>query len=99
VAAIDFGTTYSGCAFSFHHEYESDPTKVYGNTWMAGANPAGSSLKTSTTVLLKPDKTFHSFGYEAEDKYAELAEDGTHQDWYYFRRFKMMLFGQQVYII
>ena len=28
VAAIDFGTTYSGYAFSFKHDYEKEPTKV-----------------------------------------------------------------------
>ena len=28
VAAIDFGTTYSGYAFSFKHDYDKDPTQV-----------------------------------------------------------------------
>jgi hypothetical protein len=28
VAAIDFGTTYSGYAFSFRHEYEADKLKI-----------------------------------------------------------------------
>ena len=28
VAAIDFGTTFSGYAFSFKHEYDKDPTQV-----------------------------------------------------------------------
>ena len=28
VAAIDFGTTFSGYAFSFKHDYEKDPTQV-----------------------------------------------------------------------
>ena len=56
------------------------------------------SLKTSTCVLFKPDKTFHSFGYEAEDHYGELAseETGEHKKWYYFRRFKMQLFDKKV---
>ena len=28
VAAIDFGTTYSGYAYSFHSDYKKDPLKV-----------------------------------------------------------------------
>ena len=28
VAAIDFGTTFSGYAFSFKHDYDKDPTQV-----------------------------------------------------------------------
>ena len=27
-AAIDFGTTFSGYAFSFKHDYEKDPCQV-----------------------------------------------------------------------
>ncbi|WAQ99136.1 HS12A-like protein [Mya arenaria] len=62
-------------------EYELAIRKRYGLT----------SWKTPTTVLLEPDKSFHSFGYEAEEKYIELAEDEKHQDWFYFQRFKMLL--------
>ncbi|XP_021355916.1 heat shock 70 kDa protein 12A-like isoform X2 [Mizuhopecten yessoensis] len=94
VAAIDFGTTYSGYAFSFRHEFETDPLKVSASTWTAGSR-ALVSLKTPTTVLLDKDKNFHSFGYEAEDYYSQLAEDDDHGDWYYFRRFKMMLYGKE----
>ena len=95
VAAIDFGTTYSGYAFSFKHDYEKEPTKVSSNNWTAGSR-ALVSLKTPTTLLLKPDKTFAAFGYEAEDRYADLALDEEHGKWYYFRRFKMMLFNKIV---
>ncbi|KAH3771777.1 hypothetical protein DPMN_173106 [Dreissena polymorpha] len=31
------------------------------------------------------------FGYEAEEKYANLCLDNNHGNWYYFRRFKMRL--------
>ncbi|KAJ8302132.1 hypothetical protein KUTeg_021119 [Tegillarca granosa] len=71
VAAIDIGTTFSGFAFSFRHQYEDDPTQICANTWAAGS-AALISLKTSTCALFKPDGTFHSFGYEAEDTYSEL---------------------------
>lgn len=94
VAAIDFGTTYSGWAFSFRHEFESDPTKVSAKQWTGGQLV---SSKGPTCALIKPDgKTLHSFGYDAETKYAELAEDEKHKDWYYFRRFKMTLFNRPV---
>ena len=36
VAAIDFGTTYSGWAFSFKHEFERDPTKISAKNWTGG---------------------------------------------------------------
>ncbi|WAR31117.1 HS12B-like protein, partial [Mya arenaria] len=49
------------------------------------------SLKTSTSVLLNSAGEFHSFGFEAEEAYADLAEDGEHGGWRLFRRFKMML--------
>ncbi|WAQ99507.1 hypothetical protein MAR_023880 [Mya arenaria] len=34
VAAIDFGTTYSGWAFSFRHDFEADPTKIQAKQQM-----------------------------------------------------------------
>lgn len=88
VAAFDFGTTFSGYAFSFQH----DPLDIkYNPAWVAGSEKL-ISLKTPTCVLLKPDKEFHSFGFEAENKYSELTEDDEHHGWYMFRRFKMMLY-------
>lgn len=36
VVAIDFGTTYSGYAFSLGAEFESEPTKISSNKpWIA----------------------------------------------------------------
>ncbi|KAK3602824.1 hypothetical protein CHS0354_026375 [Potamilus streckersoni] len=93
-AAIDFGTTYSGYAFSFKHEYEKDPAKVSINQAWNSGNLL--SLKQPTCVLCKPNGAFHSFGYEAENKYTTLAEDNEHQKWYFFRRFKMVLHEKQI---
>ena len=97
VAAIDFGSTYSGYAFSFLHEFQRDPLEIHANTWNAGKDTL-LSLKTPTVLLLKPDMTFHSFGYEAEAMYAGLAEreDENWKDWRYFERFKMLLYEEQV---
>ncbi|KAK3593606.1 hypothetical protein CHS0354_018704 [Potamilus streckersoni] len=91
--AIDFGTTFSGFGFSLHSDFKNDPLKICTpSVWNAGNLL---SLKTPTCVLLQPDKTFSHFGYEAEDKYKELAEQKKHKDWYYFRRFKMILHNTQ----
>ncbi|KAL5019192.1 hypothetical protein ScPMuIL_004914 [Solemya velum] len=87
VAAIDFGTTYSGYAFSFSHQYEKDPTDITGRA----LDPSNGSLKTPTCILLDSEQKFAAFGSDAEDKYAELASDNEHKDWYYFKHFKMKL--------
>jgi hypothetical protein len=52
-------------------------------------------MKAPTTVLIQPDgHTLEAFGYEAEDRYAELAEEGKHKVYFYFERFKMILFDK-----
>nr|XP_022323072.1 heat shock 70 kDa protein 12A-like [Crassostrea virginica] len=94
VAAIDFGTTFSGYAFSFLHDYKRDPLKISTNSWTAGVGQL-MTLKTSTCVLFDAAGKFHSFGFEAEEKYSNLALDDNHHDWYYFRRFKMMLYDEK----
>jgi hypothetical protein len=48
VGAIDFGTTYSGYAFSFAHDYEQDPVKIQANHWIGGGHM---SLKVNTISL------------------------------------------------
>ena len=56
----------------------------------------GFSRKTSTVLLLNPDKEFAAFGYEAEEQYSQLAAEEMHKDWYYFEKFKMKLHGEKV---
>ena len=92
VAAIDFGTTYSGYAFSFKDDYKKDPTKISANNWVAGSRCLV-SMKAPSTILLDENKKFVAFGYEAEDQYSDLTLDGDHEKYYYFRRFKMLLFS------
>ncbi|XP_053408416.1 heat shock 70 kDa protein 12B-like isoform X2 [Mercenaria mercenaria] len=93
VAAIDFGTTYSGWAFSFGTDYEKDPTKADVKHWHSGTGNLV-TVKTPTCLLVNPDgKTFQAFGYDAENQYLELAEKNEHKNYYYFRRFKVLLFG------
>lgn len=54
--------------------------------------------KTSTYVLFDANGKVASFGFDAEKKYSELASENKHRDWYYFRRFKMMLYNETVNI-
>ena len=95
VAAIDFGTTFSGYAFAFKGDYKEDSLKISGFTWSLGSQ-AGLSLKTPTCVLFNQHGMFDSFGGDAEDKYTSLAEDEKHRNWYFFRRFKMQLYRNNV---
>ncbi|KAK3108934.1 hypothetical protein FSP39_019103 [Pinctada imbricata] len=97
VAAIDFGTTFSGYAYSFRTDHDKDPLKIYANVeWNTGNTEEGTrtcaTLKTPTTVLFKKDGSFHSFGYEAESKYADLLEEDEADGWFYFKHFKMLLY-------
>ena len=63
VAAIDFGTTFSGYAFSF----KTNPEAIAMNkNW--GAVTGFESYKTPTCVLTGPSGDFVAFGYEAEAK-------------------------------
>lgn len=95
VAAIDFGTTYSGCAFSFHDEFKRDPTKSCIKNWI-DPNSSMMYCKTSTCILFNEEKEFSEFGFAAEAKFLDLMLENDHQNWYFFRRFKMVLYELQV---
>lgn len=84
VASIDFGTAYSGYAYSFSNDW----TKVITHSWHGGEYM---THKAPTTLLLEPNGEFAEFGFKAEKKYAELAEDEKHKGHYFFRRFKLIL--------
>ncbi|WAQ95287.1 HS12A-like protein, partial [Mya arenaria] len=48
-----------------------------------------------TCALIRPDgQSLEAFGYDAEDRYTELASEDKHRPWYFFKRFKMMLFDK-----
>lgn len=95
VAAIDFGTTYSGYAFSARHEFQRDPTKV---SLKACEDPTSTMMynKTSTCILLNKEKEFSKFGFDAEAKFLDLILDNDHENLYFFRRFKMSLYELKV---
>lgn len=63
VTALDFGTTYSGYAFSF----KTTPNDIQMNkNW--GEQVGFQSYKTPTCVLTDRRGEFVAFGYEAEDR-------------------------------
>lgn len=94
VAAIDFGSTFSRCAFSFHYQFERDPFKISSPSWLSDHRGLDTSSKTPTILLLDKEENFVDFGYDAEKAYAELSEDGAHEDYFYFYQFKMLLYDQ-----
>ena len=91
VAAIDFGTTYSGYAFAFTR----DPESIHMMRRWEGGDPGVSNTKTPTTLLLTPDKRFHSFGFGARDFYHDL-EPSEAKKYMYFEKFKMKLYNNEV---
>lgn len=89
VTAIDIGTTLSGYAYSFIHDW----TCVFTNKW-EGQKMV--SHKVPTALLLNPDKSFNSFGHEAEETYKDIATVGDDegrscQEYYFFHSFKKTL--------
>ncbi|WAQ99933.1 HS12A-like protein [Mya arenaria] len=84
-AAIDFGTSNTGYAYSFR----AKPKEIITNYWY------GHEIKTPTVVLLHPDKSLYSFGKEARDKYEALMKTKSHEQWYLFERFKMKLYTKE----
>ena len=97
VAAIDFGTTYSGYAYSFRSDFQADPLKISSNQWQFGASKTA-SMKTPSCILFNSRQECDCFGFEAENKYAELCLDDAHHDWFFFRHFKMLLYDTKVSI-
>ncbi|VDI63360.1 Hypothetical predicted protein [Mytilus galloprovincialis] len=92
VAAIDFGSTTAGYAFSFRHEYRKDPLDISTFLWTTGNHDIATS-KAPCSVLLDLEKRFIAFGYEAEDKYEGILANNLQDDWYYFKGFKMLLYN------
>lgn len=85
--AIDIGTSFSGYAFAPRENLNETPSQIFASNWENELL----SYKTPTSLLLDSSMTFHSFGHDAVKKYAELAENEEHADWYFFQDFKMEL--------
>jgi hypothetical protein len=89
VVAIDFGTSYSRYAFSYVHRKD----EIFTNDLIEGISQAP---KTPNSILFTPLKCFEAFGYEAEEIYAALSQQGRHKNWYFFKKFKLTLYNNKV---
>lgn len=88
VVGIDFGTSYSAYAYSYHYEKE----KIFMNSdWPSGSK----TCKEMTAILFNGDKEFVAFGEEAVEKFNFLNEDDI-KCWFLFKNFKMVLYSEQV---
>lgn len=91
VVAIDFGTTYSGFAYS-----RTKNSEIILQKWdPIAADKVDASLKTPTSLLLDDKNKFEAFGFKAEQLYKEYAEDGKHENFRFFRNFKMKLLKKE----
>lgn len=99
VAAIDFGTAFSGYAYCSQHDYDKylqgkeEQPRIKCQTW---STEGGMTPKAPTCVLFHPNETFHSFGYEAQTYYRDHLQKGDLITWFYFENFKMMLYKEKV---
>ncbi|XP_048778237.1 uncharacterized protein LOC125681969 isoform X2 [Ostrea edulis] len=85
VAALDFGTTYSGFAFSD----KDNPLDIVAGKW--NSSDLLESPKIPTSLLLGASGELVAFGYEAEKRFRELVEEDQNQDFRFFNRLKMEL--------
>ena len=91
--ATDFGTTYSGFAFSFLKDQGKDAIFM-SMDWVN--EQGGQTSKTPTCLLLKPDLSFDSFGYDAIEMYDSLQGESEEKEYLFFKHFKMALHCDEV---
>lgn len=87
VAAIDFGTTYSGYAYSWKDKQDRFHT-IKSSTKFSEKEPS--------VLLMDQSEELIAFGHEAELKYKDLCEDELQQNYFYFQHFKMNLHSDEV---
>lgn len=62
------------------------------------AHNSGLSAKAPSAILIGPMKEVVAFGYEAQNKYANLVENSMSRDYYFFEKFKLILYNNRVRI-
>uniref|UniRef100_UPI003AAF882A heat shock 70 kDa protein 12A-like n=1 Tax=Centroberyx gerrardi TaxID=166262 RepID=UPI003AAF882A len=91
IIAIDFGTAYSGYAFSVSpREAQTEPSV---KSW--GKEHGFETLKTPTCTLFDEDEKFLKFGYDAKMAYTKMRSEEAKKN-YLFENFKMALYGKQL---
>ena len=91
VVAIDFGTTYSGYAYSLINAPDEIFLMMRAQLGQYGAM----NHKIPTILLLNDHGGFHSFGFEAREAYHDL-DEAESRKWLYFEKFKMELHSRKV---
>ncbi|XP_078324280.1 uncharacterized protein LOC111123198 isoform X2 [Crassostrea virginica] len=86
VAAIDFGTTYSGYAYSWKDKQDRFHT-IKSSTKFSEKEPS--------VLLMDQSEELIAFGHDAELKYKDLCEDELQQNYFYFQHFKMNLHSDE----
>lgn len=100
-AAIDFGTRYSryACGFITKDELESNTEYISKLHWLTDKHEKEWLYKAPMSVLFRPDKTFHSFGYEANYYYRNNSGGIDFKDWYFFEQVQIKLNTHKVIVL
>ena len=92
VAAIDFGTSFSGYGYSYKHAKE----KIYTKD---NFSRDSFTRKFPTAILFDDKQNFVAFGDDAVELYSKYAETYREHRYAFFHQFKMTLYNKQVNIV
>lgn len=88
IIAIDFGTAYSGYAYTLAAKEKQ--TDTFLKKW--GKEHGFDTPKTPTCILLNEHGEFLKFGYDAKTMYISLRGEEAKTN-YFFQNFKMGLYN------
>ncbi|XP_043084951.1 heat shock 70 kDa protein 12A-like [Puntigrus tetrazona] len=91
--AIDFGTSYSGYAFSFKTDKRIEQIRI--PSW--GVEQGLKTFKTPTCILFDEEQNFQKFGYDAMKTYTMLMKKEKAKKHYLFEHFKMELYNKEIH--
>ena len=99
VAAIDLGTSTTGCGYSTTTRFKSSPLDISCKIiWNEEGLESHDMSKAKTCILLDKQGKYISFGYDAEYKYAQLMANNEHENCCFFHNFKMNQYKNKVRI-
>lgn len=78
--ALDLGTTYSRYAFSNTSQFKTKPLEINCNRVGSGGNPI-------FFVTKDENKELKAVGYEAEEEFANICNEGDQNGYFLFRGF------------
>ena len=97
VAAIDLGTSTTGCGYSTTTGFKSSPHDISCEIiWNGKGSVSHDMSKTKTCILLDKQGKYISFGYDAEYMYAQLMANNEGENCCFFHNFKMYLYKNKV---